>query len=118
MSQAAGDNNLIKIDTLLSQDGEYRIVVRNPSQNNLSRKYAMAFELLNPLAGDVNTDYVIDIDDVIKLAEYWLNTNCDNPSEDCYAYNLSPNTSIDLSDFSVLAENWMSYDSRYYTPPD
>ncbi|MBC8377855.1 MAG: S8 family serine peptidase [Planctomycetes bacterium] len=114
-SQAADLDNLIKIDTLLPDDGEYQIVVKNAPQNNPLRNYAIAFELLNPLEADFNIDYVVDIDDVTDLASYWLNTGCIDPVP-CYLYDLSDNDSIDLGDFSIFAQQWLDYDSRYYTP--
>ncbi len=115
VSKTAESDNLIKIDVLLEQDGDYEIVINNAPQISF-RNYAMAFELLDPLPGDVHVDYVVDISDLIDLAFYWLDSDCTNPTQDCYGVNLSPNGPIDLSDFSVLGENWLTYDSRYYSP--
>ena len=39
-------NNLMKTDYLLEQDGQYQIVLQNPTQTD-SRDYGMAFELIN-----------------------------------------------------------------------
>ncbi len=108
-------DNLEKVDLLLTKTGNYDIRVVNQSGSE-SAAYGLAFEILEPLTGDVHVDYVVDIDDVTDMAARWLNTGCDNPAADCYGYNLSPDPSINLSDFAVLAENWLMYDGRYHTP--
>ena len=114
-SQAAGPDNLIKIDTLLPDDGEYQIVIKNAPQNTPLRNYAVSFELLDPLEADFNIDYVVNDLDFIDFVSYWLNTGCVDPVP-CYLYDLIDNDSIDLGDFSIFTQQWMDYDSRYYTP--
>lgn len=113
VSTYAAHDNLEKWDILLPATDTYEIrVVSQPDSESAS--YGLAFEVLEPLPGDVHVDYIVDILDVTDLADYWLNTGCDNPGPACYAYNLSPNERIDLSDFAVLAGNWLAHDERYY----
>lgn len=108
-------DNLEKCDLLLTKTGPYEIRIVDQSLNQ-SAAYGLAFEILPPLPGDVHVDYIVDAQDAADLAGYWLDTNCTNPGADCFAYNLSPNARIDLTDFAMLAEHWLAFDARYYTP--
>jgi hypothetical protein len=116
ISKTAGLDNLIKIDVLLDQDGQYQIVIDNAPQFPDYRDYAMAFELLDPLEADFNIDYVVNDLDMVDFVPHWLDTDCNNPIQPCYPYNLSGSDPIDLSDFSIFAQKWLTYDSRYYSP--
>ncbi|MCI0499323.1 MAG: S8 family serine peptidase [Planctomycetales bacterium] len=49
--ETAGPNNLIKTDLVLSEDGEYKIVLKNPTSVP-GRDYGMAFNLLGPMTGN------------------------------------------------------------------
>jgi len=108
-------DNLEKIDLLLTKTGNYEIKVVNQS-NTESADYALAFELLPPIEADFNTDYVVNDLDLVDFVPYWLDTNCDDPLQPCYPYNLSGNNAINLSDFSIFAQKWLTFDARYYTP--
>jgi len=108
-------DNLEKIDLLLTKTGDYQIKVVNQSGSE-SANYALAFELLAPLEADFNVDYIVDGSDLVEFVSYWLDPDCNNPIQPCYPYNLSPNDSIDLSDYSVFAQQWLTYDGRYYSP--
>jgi hypothetical protein len=46
--ETAGPNNLIKTDLVLNEDGQYKIVLKNPTSAR-GRDYGMAFELLGPM---------------------------------------------------------------------
>lgn len=48
-------NNLIKTDHLLTEDGEYQIILQNPTHTG-GRDYGMAFELLNLAAENAEKD--------------------------------------------------------------
>lgn len=108
-------DNLEKYDLLLAKTGNYEIRVVNQSDNE-SANYALAFELLDPLEADFKVDYVVNTEDFALLAQHWLDSDCNNSSQPCYPYNLSPSDSIDLNDFSVFAQQWLTYDPRYYSP--
>jgi hypothetical protein len=108
-------DNLEKCDLLLTKSGEYDIKVVNQSGSE-SADYAIAFERLQPLTADFNIDYVVNDLDLINFMPYWLNVNCNNPTQPCFDYNLSVTDSIDLSDFSIFAAQWLTYDNRYYGP--
>lgn len=105
-------DNLEKCDLLLTKIGNYEIKVVNQSVNE-SADYALAFELLEPLEADFNVDYVVNDLDLVEFVPYWLNMDC---TGDCFPYDLSGNGTIDLSDFSTFATQWLDYDSRYYSP--
>ncbi|MEN8126889.1 MAG: S8 family serine peptidase [Planctomycetota bacterium] len=108
-------DNLEKNDLLLTKTGNYEIRIVNQSGSE-SANYALAFELLEPLPADFNVDYVVNDLDLVDFLPYWLDADCNNPSQPCYPYNLSSNDPIDLSDYSIFAQKWLTYDSRYYSP--
>lgn len=87
-------NNLRKADILLKQDGYYEVKIENTIRKS-NRAYALAFEVLPPLEGDYDTNYIINNADFAMLAEQWL-------------------TFANLSDLLVLAGQWLNYDPRYY----
>ena len=110
-------NNLRKADILCESKGYYKVQITNTVTKPNSRAYAMAFELLPPLEADFNTDYVVDNQDMIDFLPYWLSTDCNNIAQPCYDYNLNPNDdSIGLNDLAIFANQWMTYDPRYYSP--
>lgn len=106
-------NNLEKIDLLLTKTGSYEVRVVNQSGSE-SANYALAFERLEPLPADFDVNYVVDINDMADFVSYWLETDC--TSELCLDRDLQPDNQIDLSDYSIFAEKWLTYDPRYYTP--
>ncbi|MHC5172176.1 MAG: S8 family serine peptidase, partial [Planctomycetota bacterium] len=112
---ASSIDNLEKVDLLLTKTGDYEIRVVNQSGSE-SADYALAFEVLEPLTADFNVDYVVNTDDLVEFVPYWLDSDCNNPIQPCFDYNLSINDSIDLSDFSIFAQQWLDYDNRYYSP--
>jgi len=81
------------------------------------RDYAMAFELLEPLEGDFNTDYIVDTSDLILLAGYWLAEGCTGTEQACYWLDLTADGKIDLLDMTILSADWLTTDPRYYTAP-
>ena len=113
---ASAIDNLEKYDLLLTKTGNYEIRVVNQSDDE-SAYYAVAFELLEPLEADFNTDYVVNDLDLAYFSQHWLDSDCWNPSQPCYEYNLNFNdASINFSDFSIFAQQWLTYDNRYYSP--
>lgn len=108
-------DNLEKVDLLLTKTGNYEVRVVNQTAGETAA-YGLAFEVLERLAGDVHLDYVVDLADLGDMTDWWLYSDCGNPSQTCFYYNLSSNPTIDLSDLAVLATNWLAYDNRYYWP--
>ncbi|MBE0535447.1 MAG: lamin tail domain-containing protein [Phycisphaerae bacterium] len=53
-------------------------------------------------AGDLNGDCVIDIDDLLVIAEYWLTGECSIPT--CGDMNFDGQ--VDMSDLAVVADEW------------
>jgi len=101
-------DNLEKVDIVLPEDGTYEIVLKN-STTKTNRAYAMAFELLPPLGGDIDLDYIVDYNDLSYLTEEWLEQGTGLDAD------LWPDEQVDMTDFSVLADRWMMTDERYYS---
>jgi len=93
----AGDaNNLERIELILPADGNYTVSLSNATSK--SRPYGLAFELLEPLSGDFNLDYIVDDLDLQQIAYEWLSSG------------------VNCLDFADFAKNWMKTDKRYYNP--
>jgi len=107
-------DNLEKLDLRFTKTGNYEVQIVN--QEGDETAYGLAFEILEPLSGDVYVDYVVDLKDVSGLAEHWLSVGCNDAMQACYEYDLSGNARIDLDDFSILAAHWLATDERYYAP--
>ena len=103
-SESALKNNVRKADLLLPADGIYEIIVQNQAYQQ-NRNYALAFELVDPLSGDLNNDYQVDILDISAFSEQWL---CGQVAP-CY----STAEMTTLNDFTVFSENWLSYNPCY-----
>jgi hypothetical protein len=114
VSEISSIDNLEKVDRRLKKTGNYQIKVINKSDLE-SSAYGMAFELLEPLEGDFNTDYVVDTTDLTLLAEYWLADNCADTGQLCYGFDLDASGKIDLAEMAALSAGWMTTDPRYYS---
>jgi hypothetical protein len=101
------NDNLIKCDILLTRSGQYTLRVVNNSTGETAH-YGLAFELLPPLLGDFDLDYIVDYNDLRQIAENWL-----QPVSDFDA-DLFQDNFIDFRDFALLAENWLITDPAYY----
>jgi hypothetical protein len=55
-----------------------------------------------PLLGDINGDWKVDILDLQEFVIRWLDNNCDDPGW-CSRADLSQDTRVDYTDFSLLA---------------
>jgi len=100
ISLTGGKDNLRKADILLQQDGIYEVRISKSSilwGQATTRYYALAFELLDPLEGDWNTDYKVDLGDLTLLWDCWL--------EGCA-----------LDAFELLSAHWLAIDARYAAP--
>ncbi|HAL44878.1 MAG TPA: hypothetical protein DCP47_03025 [Phycisphaerales bacterium] len=102
-------NNLIKVDLPLKVTGEYTIILKNTTNIN-NRYYALAFEFLEPLAGDFNFDFIVDRKDLAVLAGDWLK------SQAGLITDIIPDANVNNLDYGEFAEKWMDIDKRYYTP--
>jgi len=64
-------------------------------------------------AADLNSDWIVNLEDLTVLANYWLRCLCLEPYWcDCSDFDQSGR--IDLSDFARLAQSWLS---RWNQPP-
>jgi hypothetical protein len=103
------NNNLEKCDLLVTEPGDYTIVIDNDSTNGETANYGLAFELHPIMTGDLNdVDYIVDMQDLDVLVEDWLAE--DSPLDEL----LSPNGIIDFADFAKLADYWLQTDPVYY----
>ncbi len=100
-------NNLEKVDLLLPSDGVYEVLLKNTTKKN--RSYALAFELLAPIAGDFYpADYIVDYSDMATVAQQWLS---EGESLEADLFN---DGIVNLPDFAEFASHWLKTDSRYY----
>lgn len=110
-SETDNVNNLEKIDMLLPSDGNYTVTLHNTTTK--SRTYGLAFELLEPITGDFNTDYIVDGKDLNQIALEWLTagskTNIVHDANDV-------NNIVNYRDFAAFADNWLKIDNRYFNP--
>jgi len=112
VSEISGIDNLEKVDRLLTKTGNYQIKVVNKSASE-SAAYALAFELLEPMAGDFDINYIVDGADLSALLGWWLEPGCDSIG-DCLSVDLTGDGKIDLQDTSVFGGQWLKTDGRYW----
>lgn len=115
-SDAGAPNNLRKADNLLPMNGFYEVRVTNTTAK-AGRYYGMAFELLEPLEGDFDTNYVVNTKDFAAMALYWLADDCTGTEQACYWLDLDADGKIDLADMAIFSADWLTTDPRYYTAP-
>jgi hypothetical protein len=101
------NDNLIKCDILLTRSGQYTLRVVNNSTDETAH-YGFAYELLPPLSGDFNLDYIVDYNDLRRIAEDWLQPAAGSDAD------LFQDNFIDFRDFALLAENWLITDPAYH----
>jgi len=91
-------DNLEKADIRLTKTGDYQITVSNlPTPTSESAHYALAFEVLEPLAGDWNNDYRVDMADFSIMSGCWL-------------------VGSEQDAFESLSSQWLKTDPRYWGP--
>ena len=56
--------------------------------------------------GDLNKDCNVNIDDIDIFVQYWLNS-CTGTDSYCMGADINQSGTVDMSDFSRLAENWL-----------
>ncbi|MHC4192585.1 MAG: S8 family serine peptidase [Planctomycetota bacterium] len=100
-------NNLVKCDIITNATGYHQIEITNTSASK-NRDYGLAFEVLPPIAGDLDINYVVDSADLYLFASQWLRTGADLEAD------LFLDESIDMRDFAVFAQNWLIIDPAYY----
>lgn len=100
-------NNLVKTEVILPADGTYHVHLANTTSQ--VRSYGFAFELLDPVVGDIEPNYAVDYADLAIIKDQWLS---EGESLDA---DLWPDFNVDMKDFSVLAGNWLAIDERYCT---
>jgi hypothetical protein len=107
-SESDDVNNLEKLDLLLTADGNYTVRLENTGTK--SHDYGLAFEIIEPLTGDFNLDYIVDGCDLYQMADEWLTAGqmADIFYDD---YNI-----VNYRDFADFAENWLKIDARYFLP--
>ncbi|MBN1391607.1 MAG: S8 family serine peptidase [Sedimentisphaerales bacterium] len=101
------NDNLIKCDILLTVTGQYAVRVVNSSTGETA-DYGLAFELLPPLPGDFDLDYIVDYNDLAEIAEDWLSPASGSDVD------LSGDGFIDFYDFAPFADNWLTSDHAYH----
>jgi hypothetical protein len=102
-------NNLEKIDLLLPADGNYTVSLKNTTSK--SHDYGLAFEILLPMTGDFNIDYIVDESDLRQMALDWLTAG---PDTDIVPD--VPDGMVNWLDFAEFADNWLKIEPKYYNP--
>lgn len=103
-SESDSKNNLRKADIRLAENGTYHVIVRNLAYQK-NRDYALAFELVDPVLGDLKGDSQVDPLDISEFSQRWL-----AEADDGYSPGIGYTT---LSDFSTVSGNWLNYQSYY-----
>lgn len=108
-SESESLNNLEKVDILLPDDDTYEVKLKNPGTKR-NRSYALAFELLPPIPGDFDVNYIVNYDDLDRIANEWLMIGI-GLDEDLWP---DGSNSINFGDFAVFASYWQDFDPAYY----
>ena len=71
----------------------------------------MSYPKLNwwqPVLGDYFCPDGVDMIDMEHLALHWLDTGCDETNDYCDWAEISNDSTIDFTDFAILADNWLA----------
>jgi len=104
-------NNLEKIDIPLTTDGVYEIKLAKTTWRS-SRDYGLAFELVDPIPGDFDLNYVVDEGDLRDLASDWLTTAIGLQAD---MYNDDGLNIVNMHDFAEFSKYWLIYHPAYYS---
>ncbi|HEG42584.1 MAG TPA: hypothetical protein ENH94_00895 [Phycisphaerales bacterium] len=63
------------------------------------------------MPGNISLDYTVDLDDIIIMIDNWLRTDC--PCDGADIYPPGGDGVIDLMDFNVLSEYWLTDDATF-----
>lgn len=102
------NDNLEKCDLLLAASGNYVLKVVSRPANEFSVNYVLAFELVAPIPGDFDLNYIVNYDDLAVLMQEWLGPEPD-PKADLW-----PDGKVDLLDVAVFGQNWRKVNPAYY----
>ncbi len=61
-----------------------------------------------PVLGDYFCPDGVDMIDMEHLALHWLDTGCDETNDYCDWAEISNDSTIDFTDFAILADNWLA----------
>ena len=62
-------------------------------------------EIQLTVPADLDRSFHVDLADLISLAEYWLDTNCNVP-ENCGRADITEDGRVDISDFAAFSSYW------------
>lgn len=110
-TEAAQLNNLEKVDLLLPTDGTYHIYLKNTTRT--TRDYALAFELRPFIQADFDLNYIVDYNDLNTFVSDWLKIGSDLETNLLLDDPNDPNDRVNMRDFSILANQWLTTDDRY-----
>jgi hypothetical protein len=61
---------------------------------------------IEPLAGDLAVDGIVDVADLMELSHYWLSTDA-GPENDYYERaDANRDGVVNMADFALMASNW------------
>jgi hypothetical protein len=61
---------------------------------------------VEPLAGDLLVDGVVDTADLAELSRYWLSPESSRHSDFCERADTNRDGAVNLRDFARMAANW------------
>ena len=107
-------DNLKKWDILLAKTGYYSVKVsfNNTTGSSITQDYGLAFQIIPPIAGDYDLNYVVDANDLLAFVNTWLLETPGLPTD-----LAPPFGQIDFADFAVFAQNWLASNPAYYSHP-
>ena len=94
------------------ETGNYELKITNTSTSK-ARDYALAFEVLPPIPGDFDLDYIVGGDDLSTFGFEWLQTG-PGLAADLYQ---DASVSVNYADFGVFEEFWLTIEAAYYQEP-
>ncbi len=100
MSYQATDGESLQWITFRTYDR-----IEDDNQYEPSEPFTIVFNV-EPLAGDLVVDGMVDIADMAELSHYWLATSSSRHNDFCERADANRDGLVDLRDFARMAANW------------
>ena len=65
-----------------------------------------AYEYPQVYLCDLDSDNLVDADDLLILAANWTNTGCSEPSGWCQGADFDHSTTVDITDLAIFSGQW------------
>ena len=100
MSYQAMDGENLHWITLILYDA-----LDDGAQYEPSEPITIVFNV-EPLAGDLVVDRIVDMTDLLELGHYWLSADAGSHNDYCERADTNRDGAVNLVDFALLASNW------------